>query len=82
MFKPIGRHGVVSIVGGAMLVIGLATGAWANPKPPPPPPPNHKAPPQQAPEIDLAMLGIEILIASAGVTVLVLNRRQGLRKTS
>jgi hypothetical protein len=46
------------------------------PPPPPPPPPKHHKDP--APEINLTLLGIEGLLAGAGITALVLDRRRRL----
>jgi hypothetical protein len=79
MLKTIRKPELLKIVTGGTLAIALATAAWAKPTPPPPRPP-HFQPPQHAPEVNPALIGIEGILAAAGVTGLVLNKRRG-RKT-
>jgi hypothetical protein len=65
VLKIAGKQNLLKIVAGGALVIALATGAWAKPKPP-----------YQAPEVNPVMIRIEGILAAAGVTVLVLARRR------
>jgi hypothetical protein len=73
MLKVIRKPVSLKIVTGATLAFALATAAWAKPEPRQPP---HWRPPYCAPEVNPTLIGIEGILAAAGVTGLVLDQRR------